>query len=69
MIFMEKIIINEQDVLIKYNELKNIHKVAQYFKISTSPVRRILNSVGVDLTNRRYEVNHNFFDNYFHNYF
>ena len=59
---MEKIIISEEDVIKKYNELKNIHKVAEYFNVSIGPIKRILKFGGVDLTNRRYEVNHNFFD-------
>lgn len=60
---MEKIIIDENDVLNKYNELKNIHKVARYFKVSPSPIKRILKSVGINLSNRRYHVDVNFFDN------
>jgi intein/homing endonuclease len=60
---MEKIIINENDVLSKYNELKNIHKVAKHFKVSISPIKRILKYSGIELSNRRYYVNVNFFDN------
>jgi hypothetical protein len=59
---MVKLSLNENDVVIQYNKFKNIHKVAQYFNVSVSPITRILKSNGVDLTNRRYVVNHNYFD-------
>lgn len=59
---MEKLLLNETDVVNQYNKLKNIHKVAKYFNVSISPITRILKSNGFDLTNRRYNVNHNYFD-------
>jgi len=59
---MKKIVINEKDVILKYYEFKNIHKVAEYFNVSISPIRKVLKINGIDLTNRRYNVNHNFFD-------
>jgi DNA-binding transcriptional regulator WhiA len=59
---MEKLLLNETDVVNQYNRLKNIHKVAKYFNVSISPITRILKSNGFDLTNRRYDVNHNYFD-------
>jgi len=59
---MEKLLLNETDVVSQYNKLKNIHKVAKYFNVSISPITRILKSNGFDLTNRRYNVNHNYFD-------
>jgi len=59
---MEKLSLNETDVLNQYNRLKNIHKVAEYFNVSISPITRILKSQGFELTNRRYHVNHNYFD-------
>jgi hypothetical protein len=59
---MEKLLLNETDVVNQYNRLKNIHKVAEYFNVSISPITRILKSNGFDLTNRRYDVNHNYFD-------
>jgi hypothetical protein len=60
---MEKIILDEISVVTKYNELKNIHKVASYFNVSISPIKRVLESNGFQLSNRKYGVNHNFFDN------
>lgn len=60
---MEKITLNEKSVVEKYQELKNIHKVAKFFNTSVSPVKRVLNSAGFILTNRRYDVNDYFFDN------
>jgi hypothetical protein len=59
---MEKLLLNETDVLNQYNQLKNIHKVAEYFNVSISPIKRILKSNGIEITNRRYNVNHNYFD-------
>jgi hypothetical protein len=60
---MEKLLLNETEVINRYNELKNIHKVAKYFNVSISPISRILKLNGVNLTNRRYKVNYNYFDN------
>jgi intein-encoded DNA endonuclease-like protein len=59
---MEKLLLNETEVINQYTELKNIHKVAKCFNVSVSPISRILKSNGVDLTNRRYEVNHDYFN-------
>ena len=59
---MEKLLLNETEVLNQYSRLKNIHKVAEYFNISVSPISRIIKSTGFKLTNRRYNVNHNYFD-------
>ena len=59
---MEKLLLNETDVVSQYNKLKNICKVAEYFNVSISPIKRILKSNGFELTNRRYEVNHHYFD-------
>jgi intein-encoded DNA endonuclease-like protein len=58
----KRIDIEDNLVVEKYNELKNIYKVAVYFKVSTSPIHRILTRNGVDLTNRRFNVNKNYFD-------
>lgn len=55
--------INDSDVLNQYFLLKSIHKVAKYFNMSIGPIKKILKSNGVHLTNRRYKVNHNYFDN------
>jgi hypothetical protein len=54
--------LNQDDVLEQYELLKNIHKVAEYFNVSITPIKRILKSNGFELTNRRYEVNHHYFD-------
>ena len=59
---MEKLLLNETDVVNQYNKLKNVRKVAKYFNVSISPITRILKSNGFELTNRRYDVNHNYFD-------
>jgi DNA-binding transcriptional regulator WhiA len=59
---MEKLLLNEKDVINQYNKLKNIHKVAEYFKVSVSPISRIIKSSGIKLTNRRYSVNDSYFD-------
>jgi DNA-binding transcriptional regulator WhiA len=56
--------IDIEDILVieKYNELKNIKKVAVSFGVSTRPIKRILDKNNILLTNRRYNVNHNYFD-------
>jgi len=46
-----------------YENLKNIHKVADYFNVSIGPITRILKRYGFELTNRRYDVNHYYFEN------
>jgi intein-encoded DNA endonuclease-like protein len=58
----KRIDINDNLVIEKYNELKNIHKVAKYFNVSISPIQRILKRNNFELTNRRYDVNHNYFE-------
>lgn len=55
--------LNENDVVNQYFLLKNIHKVAKHFKVSSTTISRIIKSNGIELTNRRYDVNHNYFDN------
>lgn len=60
---MEKLVLNENDVLTQYFLLKNIHKVAKHFKVSSTTISRIIKSNGVELSNRRYVVNHTYFDN------
>lgn len=59
---MEKLLLNEIDVINQYTKLKNIHKVAEYFNVSVSPISRIIKLSGIELTNRRYSVNNNYFD-------
>jgi hypothetical protein len=59
---MEKLLLNEKEVIGKYEELKSIHKVAEYFKVSITPISRIIKNGGIELTNRRYRVNHDYFN-------
>ena len=62
-IFMPpKIDLPVKKVLHTYLRLRNIHKVAEVFDVSTRPIIRILKLIGVTLTNRRYSVNYNYFD-------
>jgi hypothetical protein len=60
---MEKLMLDENDVVNQYLLLKNIHKVAKHFKVSSTTISRIIKSNGIELTNRRYVVNHSYFDN------
>jgi hypothetical protein len=57
-----KINIEDNLVIERYNEIKNIKKVAESFGVSTRPIKRILDKNNILLTNRRYNVNHNYFD-------
>lgn len=59
---MEKLLLDEIAVVNQYNRLKNVHKVAKHFNVSISPIKRILKLNGVELTNRRYNVNEHYFD-------
>jgi len=58
-----KINLNEKNVVKSYNEHKNVHKVAEIFNVSYTPIKRILTSNGYNLTNRRYTVNDEYFEN------
>ena len=60
---MGKLVLNENDVVNQYILLKNIHKVAKHFKVSSTTISRIIKSNGIELTNRRYVVNYSYFDN------
>jgi len=60
---MEKLFFDKEEVINQYIRLKNIHKVAEYFKVSVSPIRAIIKSSNIELNNRRYSVNDKFFDN------
>lgn len=60
---MEKLVLNENDVVNQYILLKNIHKVAKHFNVSSTTISKIIKSNGIELTNRRYNVNHTYFDN------
>jgi DNA-binding transcriptional regulator WhiA len=59
---MEKLLLNETEVINQYNILKNIHRVAEYFNVSATPISRIIKSNSIELTNRRYLVNDSYFD-------
>jgi DNA-binding transcriptional regulator WhiA len=57
-----RIDIEDNLVIERYNELKNIKKVAISFGVSTRPIKRILDKNKILLTNRRYNVNHSYFE-------
>jgi len=57
----KRIDIQDELVIERYKELKNLKKVAKSFGVSLRPIYRILNRNNIELTNRIYEVNHNFF--------
>lgn len=57
-----RIDIDDNLVIERYNELKNLKKVAKSFGVSLRPIKRILKKNNIELTNRRYEVNHNYFE-------
>lgn len=59
---MEKLLLDKTKVVESYLSLKNIHKVAEEFKVSLSPIKRILKESGIEITNRRYIVNDSYFD-------
>jgi hypothetical protein len=59
---MEKLLLDEVKVVESYLRLKNIHKVTKEFNVSLSPIKRILKNSGIELTNRRYQVNESYFD-------
>lgn len=56
-----RIDIDDNLVIKKYFELKNLKKVAKSFGVSLRPIKRILEKNKVELTNRRYNVNHEYF--------
>jgi hypothetical protein len=58
-----RIDIDDNLVIERYNELKNLKKVAESFGVSLRPIKRILKKNNIVLTNRRYEVNHDYFEN------
>ena len=57
-----RIDIDKNLVTERYNELKNLKKVAKSFGVSLRPIKRILKENNFVLTNRRYEVNHDYFE-------
>jgi intein-encoded DNA endonuclease-like protein len=58
-----RIDIDNNLVIERYNELKNLKKVAKSFGVSLRPIKRIFKENNIVLTNRRYDVNHNYFEN------
>lgn len=59
---MVKLLLNQNEVINQYNKLKNIHKVAKHFNVSITPIKRILEGDGLEITNRRYPLNDCYFD-------
>ena len=59
---MIKLQLDKIEVLKKYKEFSNIHKVAKFFGVSIGPIKRVLNESNVKLTNRRFFVDENYFD-------
>jgi hypothetical protein len=59
---MVKLFLNEDLVIEKYIELKNIHKVAKYFNVSVTPISKLLKNKNIELTNRRHRINDEYFD-------
>lgn len=57
-----KIDIDYNLIIERYNELKNLKKVAKSFNVSLRPIKRILENNNVKLTNRRYIVNQSYFE-------
>lgn len=56
-----KINIDYNLVLERYNELKNLKKVAKSFGVSLRPIKRIFKENNVELTNRRFNVKEDYF--------
>jgi intein-encoded DNA endonuclease-like protein len=56
-----RIDIDDNLVIERYNELKNLKKVAKSFGVSIRPIKRILKNNNIQLTNRRFNVNHSYF--------
>jgi predicted CopG family antitoxin len=56
-----RIDIDDNLVIERYNELKNLKKVAKSFGVSLRPIIRILKKNNLELTNRRFNVNHSYF--------
>ena len=56
-----RIDIDDNLVIERYNELKNLKKVAKSFGVSLRPIKRILSKNNIILTNRRFDVNHSYF--------
>jgi hypothetical protein len=57
-----RINLDENLVILKYEEFRNIRKVAEFFKTSISPINRILKNSNIQFGNRRYDVDETFFD-------
>jgi hypothetical protein len=59
---MGELILDEKEIISQYEKLRNINKVADYFNMSRSSIIKVLKMCGVDVTNRRYYVNHKYFE-------
>ena len=57
-----RIDIDDNLVIERYNKLKNLKKVAKSFGVSLRPIKRILSKNNIELTNRRFNVNHSYFN-------
>lgn len=58
----KKILLDENLVIEKYDELKSVIKVGEFFGVSVSPITRILKSNKIYFGTRKYSVNHTYFD-------
>ena len=59
---MNKIELDNNLVIQKYYELMSLRKVGDFFGVSISPIKRILNENKIDFQQRRYSVNETYFD-------
>lgn len=57
-----RIDIDDNLVIERYYQLKNLKKVAKSFGVSLRPIVRILKKNNIECSNRKYNVNHNFFE-------
>jgi intein-encoded DNA endonuclease-like protein len=61
---MNKIDLNEQEVIKVYNERRSLRKTAKLFKVSIQPISRILKKYNIQLNSSvKYYVNENYFEN------
>lgn len=58
-----RIDIDDNLVIERYEQIKNLKKVAKSFGVSLRPIVRILKKNNIIFTNRKYNVNHDFFEN------
>ena len=57
-----RIDIDDNLVIERYDELKNLKKVAKSFGVSLRPIKRILIKNNIELTNRRFTVDYSYFN-------